>query len=156
MKALVLICAALLAGCASTRVDNTQARERIVTVKQVPIVTPDGAVNVITTTETASRDLISGTTSEYHGTVDAPAVLEVAKTVVVAGAKVASFAGMPDITAIGTVLLALAGTAAAAYKARGGEVKQLKDENEYHKRDAAEGWEKADERALMLPAKQSS
>jgi hypothetical protein len=32
-----------------------------------------------------------------------------------------------------------------------GTVKTLKDQIEYHKRDAEEGWQKADERALKLP-----
>lgn len=153
MKLILIVCSFFLVGCASTRVDNTQARERTVTVKQVPVVTPDGAVNLITTTETTTRDLISGTTSDYHGTVDAPAVVAVATTVIKEGAKVASSTiGMPDLSTAGIALATLIASTLAGYKARGGEVSQLKAENDYHKKDAAEGWQKADQRALMLPA----
>jgi hypothetical protein len=48
-------------------------------------------------------------------------------------------------------LAALAATTAAGWAARQGTVKSLKDQVEYHRVDADEGWRKADERALKLP-----
>ena len=48
-------------------------------------------------------------------------------------------------------LIGLAAGAFAAWKAASGTVKTLKDQVEYHKKDADEAWQKADERALKLP-----
>lgn len=48
-------------------------------------------------------------------------------------------------------LIGLAGGALAAWFAAKGTVKSLKDQVDYHRKDADDAWQKADERALKLP-----
>lgn len=141
-----------ISGCASTgesRSDQKRTQHEVVIEKsQLPVTGADGAVQLVPVIKTTERWMDEGvrTTSndERHTTVDVPAIAAVAAPII----QGASGLGVGQVAG-GLATLAL--TTAAGWLARQGSVKTLKDQVDYHRKDAEEGWRKADERALKLP-----
>jgi hypothetical protein len=148
--ALSIISLLMCSGCASTgeaRSDGAKVQhEVIVTKKQVLAPATESAPeHIVVLSETVERWLDEKTKTETHAEThtapDLPAV---------ASAANAGISLIPSGTGVGDLVKLIAG-AGTAYLAMRGTVKSLKDQIDYHQKDAAEGWQKADERALKLP-----
>lgn len=142
---LVVIGAVLmLGGCASlgeSRSDGIRAQHEVmVTKKQVVIpateTIPEHTVN---TTETGERWLDEKTKTESHEEKHTAPDLPAVEKVVSAGASL-----IPSGTGVGDLVKLIAG-AGTAYVAMRGTMKAVKDQSEFHKKDAEEGWQKAGE-----------
>lgn len=126
--ALLLILA--VSGCAWSSQTRTQTTDQ----SRVQGTAGGLPVDVVVTRQVVAQEQASGETR-------APAIESMAQ-----GAMQGAGVGGP----VGG-LLGLAGGALAAWFAAKGTVKTLKDQVEYHRKDADEAWQKADERALKLP-----
>jgi len=132
MSALLVIAGLLLilGGCAWSSNTRTQTNDR----SRIQGTAGGLPVDVIVERQVVAQEQASGETS-------APALAAMASS---------AASGVMSGGPIGG-LIGLAAGAFAAWKAASGTVKTLKDQVEYHKKDADEGWTKADERALKLP-----
>lgn len=134
----------LLGGCASlgeSRSDGVRAQHEVtVTKKQVVVpATETVAEHVVNTTETVERWLDEKTRTEAHNESHTAPDLPAVEKVVSAGVSL-----IPSGTGIGDLVKLIAG-AGTAYVAMRGTMKAVKDQSEFHKRDAEEGWQKAGE-----------
>ena len=122
--------AILLFGCSWSSQTRTQTNDR----SRIQGTAAGVPVDVVVERQIEAQEQTAGETR-------APALGAMASAV----AQGSAFGGP-----VGGILGLIAG-AASAWMATKGTMKTLKDQIEYHKQDAAEGWQKADERALKLP-----
>lgn len=143
---------ALVASCASEARGQraTHHVEKRQTFVVIPATAEQAAV-VQPVTETTESWEDEETHLEQTAGPDVKQIAPVVGAVVSASAAAAT--GGASGLGLGPILgglATLAATTAAGWAARQGTVKQLKDQVDYHKEDAEEGWRKADERALKL------
>jgi Flp pilus assembly protein TadB len=159
--ALAVIGAALvllsISGCASES-RGTRANHRVEK-RQTQVVIPatsDAAASIVPVTETT--EIWEDEKSQVE-TKSGPDLEKIAPAVAaISGAVVSGGAGGLGLGSILGAVATLATTTGAAWLARGGQVKALKDQVETHKADAQEGWQeakahqqRAEQYALKLP-----
>ena len=146
MSALLVIAGLLLilGGCASlgeSRSDGVRAQHEVTVTKKQTVVPATETVpeHTVNTTETVEHWLDEKTRIEAHNETHTAPDLPAVEKVVSAGVSL-----IPSGTGVGDLVKLIAG-AGTAYVAMRGTMKAVKDQSEFHKKDAEEGWQKAGE-----------
>lgn len=158
MKTITLL-ALILASCSCASSSHAIRANHRVENHQTHVVVPstsEAPAQIVPVTETVEIWEDEQTKSEA---TSGPDMRQVAPAITaVSGAIVAGASGGISLGGILGAVATLATTTGAAWMARGGQVKTLKDQVETHKADAAEGWQeakthqqRAEQYALKLP-----
>lgn len=126
----VMWCLLIMTGCSWSAQTRTQTNDR----SRIQGTAAGVPVDVVVERQVEAQEQTSGETR-------APAIAAMASQVATGTSLGGPVGG----------LLGLITGAATAWFASKGTMKTLRDQLEYHKKDAEEGWQKADERALKLP-----
>ena len=151
LQAIIIAILAVLCGCAS-RGNAQKAVHRVEKVQTFVVIPATAEAAAVVQPVVEIHESWEDEQSQHEETAG-PDVKQIAPIVsaVASSAAIGTTVGGMGFGQVLGGLAALAATTAAGWAARQGTVKSLKDQVEYHRVDADEGWRKADERALRLP-----
>ncbi len=151
LNIVIIAIMALLCGCAS-RGNGQRATHRVEKVQTFVVIPATAESAAVVQPVTEIHESWEDEQSQHEETAG-PDMKQIAPIVsaVASSAAMGATGGGMGLGQVFGGLAALAVTTAAGWAARQGTVKGLKDQVEYHRGDADEGWRKADERALRLP-----
>lgn len=153
MRNLLLIFIFLnLVGCgAETRTDSDSKREMVheshtttkTVTRETPLENGGRVVETITTTDVTGGERSTTASQERsHTGADAGTASLINGFGTIAGAAVSAATGNPSGTLIGTGIAGLLTAAVSAWgAAKSAESKQLRQERDWHKEDAKDGWD---------------